>query len=372
MKKRVLLMYISNYSGHHHASLAIENALYKLSDNIEISNINSFQYTNPILEKIINKTYMGVINRTPEIWGYLYDNPKVVRKTQKLKELMHKHNSQKMKILLDSFKPQAVICTQAFPCGIIADYKKTYNINVMLAGVLTDYAPHSYWLHDNVDMYFVPSEETKERLISNGISKDRIKLTGIPIDSKFKKVVDKRKIINSLNLSPDAPIILVMGGSQGIGPIRDIVKVLNKLKINFQIIIATGTNKRLCQYLRNKSPQFNKKTIVFGYAENIDELMEISSLIIGKPGGITISEALAKRLPILIVKPIPGPEQMNTDYLVKNKVAIKVDTLQDIEVFVKELLSSPLVLENIKARAEKLSKPNSAIDIAQAILERIV
>ena len=371
MKKRVLLMYISEYSGHHYASLAIEKALYELSDNIETSNVNSFHYTNPILEKVINKTYMGVIKSRPEVWGYLYDNPKVVRKTQKLKELIHKHNSQKMKILLDSFKPQAVICTQAFPCGIIADYKKTYNTNVTLAAVLTDYAPHSYWLYDSVDMYFVPSEETKERLVSNGISKDRIKLTGIPIDSKFKKVVDKRKIINSLNLSPDTPIILVMGGSQGIGPIREVVKVLNNLKINFQMIIATGSNKRLCQYLQKKSPQFNKKTIVFGDAQNIDELMEISSLIISKPGGITISEALAKRLPILIIRPIPGHEQMNTDFLVKNKIAIKVDVLQDVGIFVKQLLSNPLTLKNMKARAEKFSKPNSAIEIAQTILEKI-
>jgi processive 1,2-diacylglycerol beta-glucosyltransferase len=365
-------MYISKYSGHHHASIAIENALHTLSDNIEVSNVNSFHYTNPILEKIINKTYMGVIKRTPEVWGYLYDNPNVVRKTQRLKELIHKHNSQKMKLLLDDFMPDAVICTQAFPCGLVADYKKTYDSDAVLAGALTDYAPHSYWLYDNVDMYFVPSEETKERLVSNGISEDRVKPTGIPIDPKFKKVRDRKKIISSLGLSPAEPIILIMGGSQGFGPILDIVKALNNLRMKFQMIIATGSNKKLCQYLQRKSPRFNKKTAVFGYADNVDELMEASSLIISKPGGITISEALAKRLPMLIVKPIPGHEQMNTRYLVKNKVAIKVNALQDIGVFINELLSNSLALKNMRSRAEKLSKPNSAIDIARATLQRIM
>lgn len=371
VKKRVLLMYISNYSGHHKASCAIEKALYELSGDIETSNVNSFHYTNPILEKVINRTYMSVIKRTPEVWAYLYDNPKIIRKTQKLKNLIHKNNSQKMKILLDSFKPHAVICTQAFPCGIMADYKKTHKIDTILAGALTDYAPHSYWIYDNVDMYFVPSEETRERFISSGIPEDRIKLTGIPIEPKFKKVTDKRKIRGSLGFSPTEPIILIMGGSQGIGPIRNIIKNLNSLSVNFQIIIATGSNNKLYRYLQKKASSFNKKTIVFGYAENIDELMAISSLIISKPGGITIGEALAKHLPLLIVEPIPGQEQMNTDFLVKNKIAIKVDVTRNVGIFVEELLSNPLMLKKMEKQAQKFSRPNSALDIAKAILERI-
>ena len=372
MKKRVLLMYISKNSGHHHASLAIESAFRELSDNIETLNVDSFSYTNPILEQVINRTYMSVIRRTPGVWNYLYDNPDVVRKTQKLRESIHKYNSQKMKNLLEDFKPQAVICTQAFPCGIVADYKKTNNSSMVLAGVLTDYAPHAYWFSDKVDFYFVPSEEARERLATNGIPKDRIKLTGIPIDTKFKRVINTKKVADSLGLSGDKPTILVMGGSQGVGPIKEIIKILNNSTMDFQIIVVAGGNKKLSRYLTKRLGRFRKKTLVFGYTDNIDELMEISSLVIGKPGGITISEATAKRLPLLIVKPIPGQERMNTDHLVKNKVAIKVDRLQDINVFVRELLSNPWALKNMQEHVRKFAKPNSAIEIAQTILERIM
>lgn len=371
-KKRVLLMYISENSGHHRACLAIEKSMKYLSGDVETLCVNSFCYTNPILEKIINKAYMGVIQTRPEVWGYLYDNPRVVEKTHRLRATIHKYNSQKMKNLLDDFKPDAVVCTQAFPCGILADYKKSAKIELLLSGVLTDYSPHSFWAYDNVDMYFVPSEETKEKLISNGIAADRIRLTGIPIDPVFKKVVDKKKVRHSLGLLPEKPIILVMGGSQGIGPIKEIMKVLNNVKADFQVVVVAGSNKRLYRYLKNRSARFNKKTIVLSYSDNINELMEISSIVISKPGGITMSEALAKGLIIFIVKPIPGHEQLNTDHLTKHRVAIKIDNLPDIGIFLKELLIKPQALTNMRQRAKIFSRPDSASDIARAVLERII
>ena len=107
--KKILLLYISEDSGHHCASIAIEKALHQLDPQTETLNINSFNYTNPILEKVINRTYMGVIKRTPEIWDYLYDNPKVLKNTQRLREMIHRFNTGKLKVLLDEFKPNAVI-----------------------------------------------------------------------------------------------------------------------------------------------------------------------------------------------------------------------------------------------------------------------
>ncbi|GAG10353.1 unnamed protein product, partial [marine sediment metagenome] len=165
MKKKILLMYISNDSGHHRATLAIEKIFHLRDKDIETLNVNSFNYTNPVLEKIINKTYMSVINRKPEFWGYLYDNPRILKKTRRLRESIHRHNTEKLKNLIDAFRPDAVICTQAFPCGMVADYKKTFNVKLKLFAVLTDYAPHSYWIYDTVDAYFVPSQETGQRLI---------------------------------------------------------------------------------------------------------------------------------------------------------------------------------------------------------------
>ena len=183
--ERIILMYISEVSGHHSATIAIEKAIKILSPDAQILNINGFNYTNPISEKIINRLYMGIIKRTPQIWDYLYDNPSVAKNIEKIKETVHKLNSPKLKNLFDRFKPTAVVCTQAFPCGMVADFKKTYNSDIPLIAVLTDYIPHSYWIYDAVDYYITPAQEVGHLLAEKGVDTKKIKNFGIPFDPKF-------------------------------------------------------------------------------------------------------------------------------------------------------------------------------------------
>ena len=371
-KKRILLMYISENSGHHRASLALERAFHEISDDVETLNVNSFNYTNPILEKIISKTYTSIIKRRPEVWGYLYDNPKIVMRTKRLRESIHRYDSLKMRELITGFKPHAVVCTQAFPCGIVGDYKKTRKDDFLLSGVLTDYAPHSYWPNTNIDMYFVPSEKTRERLAANGVPEERIALKGIPIDHRFKKVIQKKKVLAELGLDADKSVVLVMGGSQGMGPIKEIVRSLELSEADFQIVVISGTNLRLSNYLSKKAKTSRKKLVSLGFVSNIDEIMAISSLIITKPGGITISEALAKSLPIVIIKPIPGQEAMNTEHLLSKRVAVKMDSPNQAGTFVEELLNNPALIGGMRERAAQLAMPESALNIARAVLERVM
>lgn len=365
--KKVLLLYISEHSGHHCASIAIENALHELDHKVETLNLNSFNYTNPILEKVINRAYMEVVKRTPELWDYLYDNPKVLKKTQKLREMIHRFNTGKLKALLDDFKPGAIVATQAFPCGMVADYKKSFNLDTPILGVLTDYAPHSYWVYDNVDRYIVPSDETGKKLISSGIDTSRIMNFGIPIDPKFRKDVPADVFFQKLGLDKNAPIVLIMGGTQGLGPIKELAKILDRSSMRLQMIVASGNNKKLYRWL--KSRRFRKKVLPLSYAVNIDEMMQAATVIITKPGGITTAEALAKGLPMLIISPLPGQEAMNTKFLLEEGVAVKAENPNDARIILEELLYSKDKLKMMRDKALSLSKPSSAIDIARLILE---
>lgn len=370
MQKKILLMYISKHSGHHIASLAIEHALKIINPDTKTLNINAFNYTNPVLEKLINKTYMGIVRTRPEVWDYLYDNPKVLRSTQKLRELIHKFNSRRLKDLLEDFKPDAIVCTQAFPCGMVADFKKTYNYDIPLFGALTDYAPHSYWIYDNIDGYIVPSEETGRRLIENGVKKERVYAFGIPVDPKFRQTQDRNTLLKKLGLNVDTHTILIMGGSQGLGPIKHIVSGLDNLKdLSLQIIVVTGTNLSLYRYLKRTEGRRRKKVVFLSYVDNIDELMQASSLIISKPGGVTTAEALAKNLPIIIVNPLPGQEAMNTRHLLKMEVALKASDFRDVTVLVEALLAHPTKLSQIGEIAKRYAKPDSAVRTAELIFK---
>ena len=366
--KRIVLMYISEVSGHHSATRAIENAIRLLSPQTQILNINAFNYTNPVSEKVVNRLYMGIIKRTPQIWDYLYDNPTIVKRIEKIKQAVHKFNSPKLKLLFDKFKPDAVACTQAFPCGMVADYKKTFIPDLPLVAVLTDYIPHSYWIYDTVDYYITPSDEVTNRLVKKGVVSHRIKSLGIPFDPEFNEPILKEKVMQKLNLEPNLPNILIMGGGQGLGPIKTIVKSLEKVKEEFQEIIITGNNRRLYNSLKRKTKKYKKKISVFGYVDNINELMSISDIIVTKPGGVTTAEALAKKVPMIIVRPIPGQEASNTAYLIEKQAAIKIDSSKEIGSVIQDLLSNPGKLKRLSESAGKIRKPNASLDIARLLL----
>jgi processive 1,2-diacylglycerol beta-glucosyltransferase len=366
--ERIILMYISEVSGHHSATLAIEKAIKILSPDAQILNINGFNYTNPISEKIINRLYMGIIKRTPKIWDYLYDNPSVAKNIEKIKETVHKFNSPKLKNLFDRFKPTAVVCTQAFPCGMVADFKKTYNSDIPLIAVLTDYIPHSYWIYDEVDYYITPAQEVGLLLAEKGVDTAKIKNFGIPFDPKFNQGVKKEEVLQRLNLKTNLPKILIMGGGQGLGPVKTIIKSLEKTKKDFQGMIVTGINKKLHRSLKKKIKKSKSKFLLFGFIDNINELMEISDIIITKPGGVTTAEALAKKIPMVIVKPIPGQEASNTAYLMKKGAAIKCDNPKEINLAIEDLLDNPAKLKQLSESAQRISKPNASLDIASLVL----
>jgi len=366
--KRIILMYISEVSGHRSATLAIEKALKALSPKCEILNINAFNYTNPISEKVINRIYMEVIKHTPKVWDYLYDNPSVVKGLERIKNSVHKSNSPKLKKLFDKFSPDLVVCTQAFPCGMVADFKKTYKSSLPLVAVLTDYIPHSYWVYDAVDYYITPSEDVSERLAKKGVIPAKIKSFGIPFDHKFNQKLDSEEIFKKLNLNPHKPVVLIMGGGQGLGPIKTIVKSLEKTNQNIQELIITGINKKLYRSLKRRIKHYKKEIHLFGFVQNIHELMHISKVIISKPGGVTTAEVLSARLPMVIVKPIPGQEINNTNFLTHKGAAVKVDEPKEVYQVIDELLEDKTKLERLGVAAGKIAKPNASMDIAKLLL----
>jgi len=361
-------MYISPNSGHHRASLALEKALHELSPESSVLNINTLSYTNPILERVIQKTYFGLVRTRPEVWGYLYDNPSVVKSTQALRNLIHRFNSPKLQLLLEEFKPDVIACTQAFPCGLIADVKKSVGLSVPLVGVLTDYFPHSYWIYNNVDFYIVPSEKAKVKLSQDGVEPEKILTHGIPIDPKFRVNGKKEGVRLRLGLDRFVPTVLLMGGSHGLGPIERIVKALDRLEFPLQMLVVCGSHKRLYRRLKRGEKRFRKKTCVFDFIENVDELMEVATLLITKPGGLTTAEALSKRLPLVIFDPIRGQETSNSNFLVEEGLAVKGRDEEEVVVLVRELLSHPAKLEEMRLLSDKVKKPMSALDAAYFLL----
>lgn len=368
-KRRILLMYISKVSGHRQATMAISKALKKHIPDSEIMSINGFGYNYPVLEGVVNAAYMSVIRHTPKVWDYMYDNPRIVKRSANLRKFLYKSSHKKLEKLFKDFNADTVICSQAFPCGMVADFKLATKRKLSLFGVLTDWAPHSFWINEGVDHYIVPSDDTRDRFVQKGVSEDRIHVFGIPIRAGFSKRMNKQEVRESLGFDPLVPTILLMGGGQGLGFMKETVKALGALPLALQMIVVAGANQNLFKWLGREVRKSSKKIVFYDYANNVDALMDAADFIVTKPGGMTTAECLVKGLPMLIFNPLPGQESRNTDFLLAKGIAAHADDLDHLRDEVELLLRSPERLKSMSLSALDNGKPHAADDIARLVLE---
>ncbi len=366
--RRFLLLHVTTSSGHHHASRAIAHALRRLDPDCQIVNADAFDYVGRFARAGIMRSYLSLIRHYPDVWGYLYDNPAVHQRVQHLRALLHQYHTRKLQRLLETVQPHAIACTQAFPCGMLADFKKHRNLSTPLVGVLTDYAPHLYWVHDAVDAYVVPAAEVKTRFLEHGIPASRIHVYGIPIDPAFLDPLDRPQLYRKWQLDERLPVLLVMGGGSGFGPLQEVITHLDESQHPFQIVVLSGTNRSLQAWLRQHT--FRHPVIAQGYVDDVHELMELATAIISKPGGLTTAEALAKHVPLLIATPIPGQEMCNTRFLLKHQAAVDITEMNRLGSLVDELLQNPTQLAQLRRCAQTLAQPRAAFDIA-ALLMRL-
>lgn len=368
MRQRVLAMYITAQSGHYQAARALEQAIRSVNPAAETLTIDAFQYLNPVLARIVDRMYLSVIQNAPEIWDYLYDNPKVVHRSDSFRKLLHRYDSPRLHGLLEDFRPDVIACTQAFPCGLVADFKEEQDLSTPLYGILTDFSPHTYWVHSQVNGYVVPAGESRQWLLDRQVEPDRVWVFGIPIDPAFAESPDVQAIRRRLQLAPEAPVILLMGGGQGLGPIVEVVEQMDRIHQDFQLLAIAGTNESLYHKLITRAPALKHPMQVFGHVDFVADLMSVSSFIITKTGGLTTSEALAKGLPILALEPIPGQETKNAAFLVKEKAACLVKDFRQLALSVQQLLDHPNELAALAANARRLGKPQAALDAARLVV----
>jgi len=370
-KKNILLMYASKSTGHQHVAIAINKILNKFyPEEINISMLDS-SYAYPVLSPLISKFYIEIISKVPQIWDYLYNNNDIKEITQEIRDLFNFINIPKLEKLLKEYTPDIFICTHALPTNIIAYYKKNFNYNKPLICVVTDYAVHSYWINSEVNLYFVPNKESKKYLIENGIEKNKIEISGIPVAPDFLIKTDKKLARKILGISVEKFTVLIMGGSQGLGPLEEICEILMKNTTpDIQYLVVLGLNSSLLKQLRKKIKHKNN-FFIYGYVENVNLFMDASDIFITKPGGVSITEAIIKNLPIIIVFPLPGQEKHNAAFLLKHKLVEKCDNIKSLWTIVYNYYKNSAKLNLYIDRLKKFTKIYSEKKLTDTIMKFI-
>jgi processive 1,2-diacylglycerol beta-glucosyltransferase len=330
--------------------------------------VDAFTFAYPTIGKLVARTYLEILRHTPILWDYMYDNPDVETATREIRDLLNLISLPKLRSLLKHHNPQALVCTQAVPCSVFAAEKRHGKLHIPLIAVITDFAIHSYWVHPEVDLYCVASEEARRYLIQNGITAAKIIVTGIPISPAFLRRVSKEQARAEFDVDPNRPTILVMGGSQGLGPLQEMVGQLHQL--SYQCLITAGVNRDLFRSIQKRYGK-DRRIRVFGYTKMVSTLMDASDLLITKPGGLTSSEALAKALPMIITNPIPGQEERNARYLLKQGVAEEADDPEEIALLAQTLFHHPTKMKRMAEKAAAISHPYAAMEVARHIFRLI-
>jgi processive 1,2-diacylglycerol beta-glucosyltransferase len=225
------------------------------------------------------------------------------------------------------------------------------------------------WLSRRFHRYFVAIDETKAHLEALGLPGERITVSGIPIDPIFAAPIDREATRVKYGLDPHKDTLLLSAGALGVGPTEVVVSRLKELQHDAQTVVICGRSQELRERITALVGEANPRFKILGYSDRMDELMKISDLFVGKPGGLTTSEALACGLPMAIVSPIPGQEERNSDHLLEDGAAIKCNELTTIPFKLDQLLRDRDRLTAMRAAAQRLGRPDAARTVVETLLE---
>ncbi|PWI57970.1 MGDG synthase family glycosyltransferase [Sulfoacidibacillus thermotolerans] len=369
--KRVLILSASYGEGHQQAALAVRDAIMESHPGHEVHIVDYIEMVHPRLNSVARYCYLKSVRFAPALYGLFYKGTSRIAPSSLIQRRLNHLGYEELAEFLHEEQPDVILSTFPTPAGVMSVLREHGLTQIPAATVITDHAIHSQWIHPYTDHYFVGSEHVKQGLILRGIDERRISVTGIPIRPAFLEASNRAGIRAKLGLEPDYPTLLIMGGAYGV--LSDIVQICEELfqsDRRMQLMVVCGRNEKLRQQIEQLSKDAKNPVWVFGFTREVHELMAVSDLIVTKAGGLTVSEALAMELPMLLYRPIPGQETQNAAFLVKSRVAVLARTRKQVIDHIYRLLrDNGSLLARMRANTNTIRKVTAARDIADKLVE---
>lgn len=365
---KILALTISIGMGHDKAIDAVREHITKNHSNIEFKVVDTLKYINPVIDRFVAKSYLSSLKFNPNIFKKLFKYSEYDGSLLNLSEIMNELLSIKLCKLLKSYKPDIVLVSHFFPLEMMSILKRRKKTNVTVVGLITDYYPHPFWLHDMIDAYVIPCDELVHTLTSHGIPKDTIYPYGIPVRDSFTEAPTKAEARNILGIAKNTITVLLMGGGLGMGNIKRLFEKLALSTLDIQIIACAGKNAALSKELKAIKRLSDKTILLYDYTDKISILMAASDILISKPGGLTVAESLFMHMPFVIASPIPGQEEKNADYLMNIGSAARLRKIDDIVSLLERIIASPTRLRFMEESAKENAKTDSTKNISQLLI----
>lgn len=380
---KVLILLTDTGGGHHRASLALKDTIEKDPNN-EVMIEDALMYSSKFIHFVVTKLYMFFATKTPKLYGKIYNSADKVSIIDKAVHGIASFYSRKLSRLITQFKPDCIISCHAFCSEMVSNIKKKGKSDALLFNIITDYAAHAAYINDNVDAYIVANDDMVHQLREQyGVDGTIIYPLGIPIYETFYRKEDPTVMREKLGLNPYKKTVLMMAGSFGVTNILDIYKNLNKNPGDYQLVVVTGKNENLFSefqtIIRNgfipskKGNNIKVKipTKLCYFVDNIEDYMSAGDVIVTKPGGLTVSESMAKEIPMAIFRSYDGQEKDNAEYLQRHNLAIILKEGKEGAKQLNALISDDNALETMRNNIKTFKKNNSSQNIYRLINEKL-
>lgn len=367
---RVLILTASTGGGHKKASAALETYIKQQDEQAVVKTVDALKAVGKAFDKLISGGYVFLAKHAPRFYGKMYRHSDKNTPLNSLVDNVTGIASAKLMPIFDEFKPDVIVTTHPFAAEMVSAVKGKTGVTTPLISIVTDFAPHKTYIQPNVNYYIVSSKEMMYQLENLGVPHEKIRTFGIPIDPVFYKKQDKNTLRDEMGLEHDIPTILMMAGSFGVADVFDIYEGIASIDEKLQLIIITGKNKKLFSEFEKRLEKHGdggKTTKLLFFVNDVYRYMHASDLLITKPGGLTVTEALASCLPMAIFKAFPGQEADNEDFLIRSNMAIKLPKGKKCAPVIQRLIASPEKLDSMKNSCEEFFKGKAVETIYELI-----
>lgn len=372
-----LILSATGGAGHTRAAQALEQAAATFEHPLKVKHFDCLDLTSKAFKKLYSESYLAIVNKAPELWGYLYT--KAESKPYEKKGLMRLFDEMNYKSYLQFLKdeqPDVLLCTHFLPYISVSPTLRKAGVTAPVVAVTTDFDAHQYWVDPIVQRYYVHTEESAWQLRAKGVSAEKIVVKGIPVLPQFRHRMDKSEARKKLGIGENRLTVLMVWGGFGVGKAEEMVKEVSAmLQIfpdrEFSLMLVCGKNEKLRERILSAASPDNVQTVVFGFVENIHELMSAADILVSKAGGLTSAEAMAMGLPMIIVDPIPGQETRNAEIIVEQRAGWKALDIANLGYKLKRVIEQPELLATARTAAAGLGRPDAAHDILLDVYEML-
>ena len=330
--------------------------------------MDSYKYAALVVSRVVSDGYLQMVKTIPQMYRYIYSRAERATEVGPFRTWAHQFTAGNLRPLIERERPDVVVCTHAFACGAMAEYKRLFGDAPPVVGVVTDFAVHAFWIHPIIDAYVVATEAVRDVMVARGIDPGRVLASGIPVRPEFVARGESREALRErLHLPRDRHVVLMMGGGLGIGPLERMMRSLESLPVPLAAVVIAGRNARSERRVLAAAESISYPVRALRFVDNVYDYMHAADAFVTKPGGLSAAEALVAGVPMVLCKPLPGQEERNARVLSDAGAALRVRSIDDLPGVLAGVLADPGRRVKMAAAAKRLARPNAAGEAASMI-----